>query len=117
MNSRRQIQICRMIQGDLNLIFECLQSQNELVRMDALLWAAYHGFSESNVASRIIELKNDDTAVMGFTVSDYAIAALDRLNIEKYSGKDFRMEEFIRNFVPTKQEVEEILRRNNEQTA
>ena len=117
MSSKRKMQICEMIQGNIELISGCLDSKNELVRMDAILWAAYHNCNDESTVSRIKELKTDSSGSMGYTVGDYAVAALDRLNIEKYSGNDRYMKAFIDGFIPTKQEAENILRNNSAKTA
>lgn len=117
MKSKRSINICRMISGDRDLIAKSLFSENKYVRMDAILWATYHHMSTPDIIDRIKDLKKDDSLFLGYTISNFAIAALDNLGIEKYHGKDDYQKELIKSFIPTKDQVEEILKANYDSTA
>ena len=109
MMSKREKNICEMIKGNKAVIKECLYSESKYVRMDSLLWTAYHKFSDPEIIERIIELKSDDSVLSGYTVGNYAIAALDALNIEKYSGDDDFQQDLIAEFTPTELQAESFL--------
>lgn len=110
MKSNRVDEIRMMMLGNRSEIEHGLNSENKCLRLDGLLWAAYFGITESSIINRIKELKNDDEYAMGFKVSDYAIAALDTLGVEKYSGNDERISDLIKNFLPSKADVEKALK-------
>lgn len=110
--NKRANNICKMIKGDKETIKECLFSESKYVRMDAILWAAYHKFKDTDITERIVELKSDFAGGLGYTVSNYAISALDILEIEKYTGKDESQIALIHNFLPTKELAELAYKQN-----
>lgn len=102
MNNRAK-NICKMIKGDKAIIKECLFSESKYVRMDAILWAAYHKLKDTDIVERISELKSDNSSGLGYTVGNYAVSALDVLGIEEYAGNDESQKALILNFLPTKE--------------
>lgn len=101
--------ICKMIHGDKQAIRDGLLSDNPYLRIDALLWIAYHHMNLPELIEKIHELKNDDSQIMGYTVSSHAIATLDALGIEAYNGNDQYQKALNANIVPTKEQAEAFL--------
>ncbi len=113
MSSKRQINICKMIQGDKQTIRESLNSSNDLVRIDGILWTAYHRYTDADIINRLKELKADEAASFGYTVGNFAVSALDVLGAEKYTGGDKSQKDLIEGFIPSEKEAAEILKRNS----
>lgn len=113
MEINRQIDICKMIRGDAEVIKKCLFSASKYARIDAIRWATYHHMESSDIVARIVELKNDDSVFFGYTVSNFAIAALEKMGIEKYEGDDEYQKDLIESFIPTKEDVIKILQMNS----
>ncbi len=57
----------------------------------------YH-VTSFDIVEQLKKLKNDQVMVIGWTVSQCAIAALDVLGEEKYSGKDPNVLSLIKGF-------------------
>lgn len=102
-----------MISGDKKAIKKGLFSESKYVRMDALIWATYHYITENDIIERIKDLKKDDSVLSGYTVGNFAVAALENLNLEKYDGDDEYQKSLIKNFVPSKEKATEILKINS----
>lgn len=110
MKLNRSERIMLMMLGNRSVIKDCLNSDNAYLRLDSLIWAAYFKFAEDDVIARIKELKSDEDGAMGYKVKNYAVAALDVMNVEKYSGNDKNLQDLIANFLPTKSEVEQAIK-------
>ena len=110
MKNNRIDEIRMMMLGNRSEIVRGLNSENKCLRLDGLLWAAYHEINDEKVIERIRELKSDEESAMGFKVCDYAIAALDVLGIERYQGNDDRLSDLIMNFLPSKSDVEKAIK-------
>lgn len=117
MKPNRSENICNMIKGNKETIKNCLYSESQYTRMDAILWATYHKYKDYDIIERIIDLKIDNEGGMGYSVGNYAIAALDILNIEKYSGDENSQKDLISNFLPTKEAAENAFKINSGETA
>ena len=87
--------ISKMQKGDRNVIFDCLSHSGAIFRMNAVGNAVIHGMNDSETISRLVELKSDNASLDGFTVGDFATAALDVLGCEKYRGNNDRMRSLI----------------------
>ncbi|MDE5772816.1 MAG: hypothetical protein K2I06_14560 [Ruminococcus sp.] len=111
--NNRSINICKMISGDKEAIRKSLFSESKYVRMDALIWATYHCITENDIIERIKDLKKDNAVLSGYTIGNFAIAALENLNSEKYDGNDEYQKSLIKNFVPSKEKAAEILKINS----
>jgi hypothetical protein len=62
-------------------------------RNNAIIEAVQHNIKDDSIINQIKRLKSDNTFLFGlngggYTVSTFAYAALDVLNIEKYKGND-----------------------------
>lgn len=87
--------IHKMQKGDRDAIISGLSHKGAIFRMNAIGNAVIHGMNDTETIRTLVELKNDDVFLDGFTVGDFATAALDMLGVEKYSGNNRRMEELI----------------------
>lgn len=107
--TNRSESICKMIHGDAEAIKAGLFSDNPYYRMDALIWLTYHRLSAPELISRIQHLKNDESALMGYTIGNYAIAALSALNVEHYNGSDTFQRELNAHIIPTAAQAQAFL--------
>ena len=107
--SNRVTEICRMIRGNQKTILDGLFSNNPYLRMDAILWLTYHKMKTHAIIEKLRELKNDEFFLMGFTVGNYAIAALEVLGVESYTGNDEYQKKLNMNFLPTEEMVKAFL--------
>ncbi len=110
--NNRSMNICKMISGDKEVIRMGLFSESKYIRMDALIWATYHCITENDIIERIKDLKKDNDVLSGYTVGNFAVAALENLNLEKYDGNDEYQKSLIKNLVPSKEKATEILKMN-----
>lgn len=83
--------IFKMQNGDRSVIFDCLSHSGAIFRMNAAGNAAIHGMNDSETISRLVDLESDETFLDGFTVGDFATAALVVLGCEKYYGSSERI--------------------------
>lgn len=90
-----KITIERMRNGDREAIMKSLSCQGAIYRMDAIAFASLNNIKDAEIVKRLKELKKDDVFLDGYTVGDFAVAALDNLGIEKYIGDDVRMKNLI----------------------
>ena len=90
-----KIIIERMRNGDREAIMKGLSCQGAIYRMDAIAFASLNNIKDAEIVKRLKELKKDDVFLDGYTVGDFAVAALDNLGIEKYIGDDVRMKNLI----------------------
>ena len=57
-------------------------------KFNGIIACVMENIKTDKVASRLKELKNDTTTIAGHPISDFSLAALDVLGIEKYQGDD-----------------------------
>ena len=75
--------------GDEKSIYRGLIHSGAIYRINAIIQTVKHKISSDDIISRIQDLKEDDTILMGvYKISDFAIAALALLGVEKYYGYD-----------------------------
>ena len=74
--------------GDINAIIEGLISKSSLFRLQGICGAVNNNVCNSAIKNQLMRLTNDGTVVSGYSISQLAIAALDRFGIEKYEGDD-----------------------------
>ena len=90
-----KIIIERMRNGDREAVIKCLSCQGAIYRMDAIAFASLNNMKDAEIIEKLMELKKGRVFLDGYTVGDFAVAALDNLGIEKYTGDDRRMKELI----------------------
>lgn len=74
--------------GDPIAIMDGFASPSPLSRMQAIAGAVNHNVFSDAVIQQFVKLTKDTSQVMGYKVSDLAIAALDRSGIIEYNGDD-----------------------------
>ena len=84
-----------MQHGDKIAILNGLSHSGAIYRMNAVAYAAIFKINGEEAIKRLRALKNDNVDIMGYLVSDFAIASLDMLGAEKYNGADSRVKELI----------------------
>ena len=79
-------EVKRMIGGNIPAILSCLTSHRPLHRACGAMFAGLYHVKDDAVVNTIIRMKKDLTAIDGYTVGDFAVASLDVLGVEKYTG-------------------------------
>ena len=81
--------ILAMQSGDKDGIYRGLIHSGAIYRTNAIIHTVKHKILNDSIISEIRELTKDGVSLMGvYKVSDFAIAALALLGIEKYYGDD-----------------------------
>lgn len=87
--------------GDKNEIIAAMLCDASFYRMNGIVEAVKHGLKEKAITRQIKNLMNDKTGALslrgGYTVADFAIAALDVLEIEKYTGDEENIKAIIQS--------------------
>lgn len=81
--------------GDESAIYNGLNHNGAVIRMNGIMFAANFKFKKSSIIDAIKKLTEDNTEFNGYTVSQFAFAALDVIGIEKYQGNDENIKELI----------------------
>ncbi len=84
-----------MMLGDQSAIFEGLSHSGVVVRINGIMNAVKFKSNDKKNIDKIISLKSDNQSVIGYTVSQFATAALHVLGIENYNGSDEQIHELI----------------------
>ncbi len=91
----------KMLSGDIDCIEEGLSKGSVIDRFNAIMAVVRFRVVNDEVETCLRKLCDDDSrAYRGnpdFTVSNFAIAALDLLEMEKYDGDDEYVRELIEN--------------------
>lgn len=72
-----------------------LDQKGAIFKVNGIISAVNHKIVSKSIIDKIRDLKNDNTIISGFYVSDFAAAALDALGMEKYKGNSERIKELI----------------------
>ena len=75
-------------EGNLTAIMDGFTSQSPLSRLQAIAGAVNHKVFNDAVDHQLLRLTEDDDRVMGYKISQLAIAALVRSGKAKYTGDD-----------------------------
>ena len=76
----------KMRKGEKQAIIDGLSRSGAIYRMNAISFSSIHKIKDAEVEKRIKALKEDDIILDGYSVSDFALAALDLMKVEKYTG-------------------------------
>lgn len=79
-------------------IINNLKSDGAWYRCNGIIFAAKQGLDDKEVAKLLLGLKDDPVWLFGRQIGWYAIAALDMLGIEKYTGNDRDIKELVDAF-------------------
>ncbi len=72
-----------------------LEQDGAIFKVNGIFSAVNHKIKSQNIVDKIKELKSDNTVISGYFVSDFAVAALDVLGIEKYNGNVEKIKDLI----------------------
>lgn len=90
-----KILLQRMKKGDKSAILEGLRHSGALFRINGIMNAERYSLKDKEIIDSILNLKCDKISFDGYSVSDFAISALDLLNLEKYEGNDVAIKQLI----------------------
>ncbi len=82
-------------EGNKEAINRALSAAGAIYRINGIFNAVIHKVTADDTVSIIKSLKTDDIEVSGYSVGQIALAALDVLNIEHYSGDDKKVHALI----------------------
>lgn len=74
------------LEGKPEDILAGLTHRGGLIRINGIMNAVHYSLKTPEAVSLIKDLKNDTVTFDTYSVSDFAIAALDVLGVEKYNG-------------------------------
>ncbi len=74
--------------GNLDAIMDGFISKSPLYKMQSICGAVNHRVYNDAIRKQLDSLKSDGTTVMGYSLSQLAIAALDRFGAIQYAGND-----------------------------
>lgn len=72
--------------GDLNAIMEGFLSEAGFYRAQAIISVVNNNLMNDAIKKQLYKLRNDNLRIIGYSISDFATAALDKFDIEKYRG-------------------------------
>ena len=81
--------------GDLQAILAGLESDNPLSKLQAICGAINHQVFNQRIKDGLLRLQNDYTMIIGYKISQFAVAALDRFDVSKYGGDDRTIKDLI----------------------
>ena len=87
--------ISRMISGEREAIMRGLFHPGAIYRMNAIGQVYLNNMRDAEIIDKLMELKSDDIMLDGYTVGDFAVAALHNYGIEKYEGDKRTLKELI----------------------
>ena len=85
----------RMKKGNKSAILEGLRHPGALFRINGIINVERYGLKDEEIIDYILDLKCDKISFDGYSVSDFAISALDLLDLEKYNGNDVAIKQLI----------------------
>lgn len=77
------------------MLLDALSHQGAIYRMNAIAFSCICKADDAVIVEKIRKLKEDNVYIDGYSVSDFAKAALDIMQIEKYSGDNVRIRKLI----------------------
>lgn len=81
--------------GSDKAILKGLSHNGALIRINGIMFAVKFKHSSDKIITKLKELLSDNTEVDGYSVSQFATAALDVMGITKYTGNDENVLELI----------------------
>lgn len=74
---------------------ENLNKKGSFYKFNAIVACTQLKAVSDEVVEKLIILKDDYSQIAGHTISDFSIAALDIIGVEKYTGSDISIKELI----------------------
>lgn len=75
-------------EGNINAIMDGFMSNNPLSKLQSIAGAVNHSVMNDAIKHQIEALIDDPSIVMGFRISQLAIAALSKFKFIRYKGDD-----------------------------
>ena len=88
-------QIKKMLGGDVSEILNGIVSDIPILVMNAIIGGAENRVKDRRFIDSLKEQKSNDIELLHIRIGDVAIAALDVLGIEKYTGDDQAVKDII----------------------
>ena len=85
----------KMRSGNKAATIEGLFHGGAIFRMDAIGYSAIFHYDDTEIIARIRHLKDDLVTLDGYSVSDFAHAALDIMGVEPYCGDKITIKNLI----------------------
>jgi hypothetical protein len=85
----------QMHAGDESAVRKGLNHSGGLFRLNGIICATLFNYVDEDILDRIKALKDDHESFDGYSVSDFAIAALSLLGIEEYKGDSKKINSLI----------------------
>ncbi|HAJ66332.1 MAG TPA: hypothetical protein DCM61_07160 [Clostridiales bacterium] len=79
-------------------IINNLKSKGAIYRCNGIVFAASENMTDEETIQLLRSLKSNSVWMLGRQVGWYAIAALDMLGVEKYTGNDPDIAQFVSEF-------------------
>ena len=83
--------------GNSDAILQGLSHPGAIFRVNGAISAVKYVVKTPVIKMRLERIKNDNTIINGYRVSDFAIAALDILGLEMYRGNDLKVRALIKS--------------------
>ena len=83
--------------GDSDAVLLALRHKGAIYRINGLINLVRHSLDSQIIIQEAEKLCYDDTFLDGYTVSDFAYAALDLIQFRKYSGKNDKIYQLIKS--------------------
>lgn len=76
---------------------EMLYREGTFNKFNGIIECVKLNLKTDTVIKRLKELKNDTTIIAGYPISNFSVAALDIMNIEKYNGDNVDIKGLIKS--------------------
>lgn len=90
-----------------------LKSKGAIYRCNGIVFAASENMTDEETIQLLRSLKSNTVWMLGRQVGWYAIAALDMLGVEKYTGSDPDIVRFVSEYPDIVQGIQEAERKKN----
>lgn len=87
--------IVKVQKGEKNAVITALNHKGAIYRINGIINAARYSLIFPEIIDKILKLCNDNTFLDGYTVSDFAEAALELIGYKKYAGNNQSVHQLI----------------------
>lgn len=94
--SKIQETIDVMKAGNIQVIEECVNSEKAILIVNAIIFGTQQKINSPNFVSGLEKATQNQTVLMGHQVNEFAVAALDILGKQKYTGTKQSIKDMIK---------------------
>ena len=94
--SKAQHMIDAMKAGNIQVIQECIHSEKAILIVNAIIFGVQQKLDSPSFISGVEKAAQNQTVLMGHRVSEFAVAALDILGKQKYTGTQQSIKDMIK---------------------